>query len=442
MPHLIQIQECSGAPLLPAMPEPYHVVRGDVHVLFVPDGSRLYELPAGTIASDLEGLVRTLGAEPAAPPLRFEEQASALSLNIAQACNLACAYCYADEGRFGGDPQLMPQELAELAISRHLDRTGPTGVSIGFIGGEPLLNRPVLHHSVAYAANLAARRRVPVTFGITTNGALLSSADIELLRSYPFAVTISLDGVRGAHDAVRKTRSGAPSFDAILERVAPLLSNPGRAKIAARVTLTRRFLDVAACVDELAAAGFGEIGFSPLRTSPDSSLCLQDSDWQVLLAAMQHAAARDWARVEGTRDALRFSNFATALKQLYRGASEVLPCRAAAGYVSLSAKGRYYTCHRTVNDDACDLGDAASGPSPEARLRFVSERHVDSQEPCRTCWARYLCGGGCHAEVLQAGRSGCDFIRGWLEHCIAVYPRVLSCRPDLLRTVRIKELPE
>src|SRR2546430_8832907 len=29
--------------------------------------------------------------------------------------------------------------------------------------------------------------------------------------------------------------------------------------------------------------------------------------------------------------------------------------------------------------------------------------------------SRYLCGGGCHAEVLQAGRRGGDYIRGWLE---------------------------
>src|SRR2546426_1054474 len=51
--------------------------------------------------------------------------------------------------------------------------------------------------------------------------------------------------------------------------------------------------------------------------------------------------------------------------------------------------------------------------------------------------ASYLCGGGCHAEVLSAGRSGCDYIRGWLEYCLEFYDRllqemVLRERPDLL----------
>jgi len=257
-------------------------------------------------------------------------------------------------------------------------------------------------------------------------------ADLELLRAHPYAVTISVDGTREAHDALRRTKAGEASYDEVLTRVAPLLSNPGRAKVAARVTLTRNNLDVSACLEELASAGFAEIGFSPLRTGPDPSLCLSGDDWYALLAAMKKAAAEEWTRVSGNRKPLRFSNFATALKQLYRGACEALPCRAAAGYVSLSAEGRYYSCHRTVGNETCGVGDLDSGPSTEARRRFVAERQVDGQEPCRSCWARYLCGGGCHAEVLQAGRDGCNYIRGWLEHCIAMYPEVLSRRPDLL----------
>ena len=39
-----------------------------------------------------------IGAEPMEPPaLR------AISLNVAQTCNMGCGYCYADEGRFGGN---------------------------------------------------------------------------------------------------------------------------------------------------------------------------------------------------------------------------------------------------------------------------------------------------------------------------------------------------
>src|SRR5262249_3634397 len=86
--------------------------------LFVTDRSRIYALPtravraieralaipsddgaAHTLIAALTGIedLRDMSLTPVAPPpLR------SLSLNIAQACNMGCRYCYADEGRFGG----------------------------------------------------------------------------------------------------------------------------------------------------------------------------------------------------------------------------------------------------------------------------------------------------------------------------------------------------
>ena len=83
--------------------------------LFVADGSRLFDADASLFASyrqaieggteAIDGLLREAGlvARPfiddtplAPPPLR------ALSLAIAQKCNLGCTYCYAQQGEFGG----------------------------------------------------------------------------------------------------------------------------------------------------------------------------------------------------------------------------------------------------------------------------------------------------------------------------------------------------
>src|SRR4029077_17120148 len=100
-------------------------------------------------------------------------------------------------------------------------------------------------------------------------------------------------------------------------------------------------------------------------------------------------------------------------------------------YVSVSAQGEYFTCHRTIDDARFSLGSTANGLSLQQRESFLHARNVDRQEPCRTCWARYLCGGGCHAEVLSAGRSGCDYIRGWLEYCLRFYNRALRAFPSL-----------
>jgi uncharacterized protein len=429
---LFQIQLAGESPAPAAAIPEFHVIEGKQRVLLAVNGSRLY-LAGGRL--DDSSLFDEIRALPSGPPVaETMAQPAALSLNIAQSCNLACSYCYAEEGRFGGAPKWMTIETAKQAIRRHIRQAVSKQVSVGFIGGEPLLNRAVLHESVRCAVQEAALRGIAITFGITTNGTLLRDSDLDLFRSYPFAVTVSLDGGRESHDALRPTVHGQGSFEPAIAAIAPLLANPGKARVSARVTVTRKNMDIGAHIAALAAAGFQEAGVSPMRTGPDPELQIAVGDWPALLARMQAAALADWRRANETGGRLRFSNFSTALRQLYRGACNALPCGAAASYVSLSADGRYYTCHRTIGDSKFDLGDLDTGPSRELRTLFAASRAVDRQEPCRSCWARYLCGGGCHAEVMRIGREGCDAIRGWLEFCISLYPEVLAERPDLLRT--------
>ena len=68
-----------------------------------------------------------------------------------------------------------------------------------FSGGEPFVNRALLHACVQYAQQQGARNALDVRFSVTTNGTLLRPGDIALIRAHRFAVTISIDGAaRGA----------------------------------------------------------------------------------------------------------------------------------------------------------------------------------------------------------------------------------------------------
>jgi uncharacterized protein len=427
------VVECTPAP--PWM----HLVPGAKPLVFVVDGSRLYEvspdlfagLEAGdeTILRKFHEDVHGFGPELDAS---FEDLAEpvSLSLNVAQACNLSCSYCYADEGRFGGPARMMEPELALAAIDRLLAGAGGRRVTVGFIGGEPFLNRRLIHQCVEYARGRGRELKTPVGFSITTNATLLTPADLDLMRRHGFSVSVSLDGVGALNDRHRHDRRGSSSERAI-EAVRPLLDDAGSAKVAARVTVPRDDLRVLERVEALTSAGFREVGVSPLRSSAEPGLRLQGQDWPAFLAEMIRAAEAEWDRVRhgGT---WQFSNLAIALKELHRGSSRPLPCGAANGYVSLGADGSYFTCHRTIDDPRHQLGNLATGLDREARSRFLKARHVDRQQPCRSCWARYLCGGGCHVEVLAEGRTGCDYILGWLEYCLGLYDKVLTERPDLL----------
>ncbi|MEH2066439.1 MAG: radical SAM protein [Nostoc sp.] len=420
-------------------PQPwFHLIAGDKPLVFLMGNSQLFEVSPDFFADLANGNPEAIAelratvpsAQAAVSPWHADREPTAISLNLAQSCNLACSYCYADEGRFGGKQRLMSVEVALKTIERLIEQAQGRRVTIGFIGGEPFLNRPTLYRSVEYANELAARHGISVGFSVTTNGTLLNQSDIELLRDNAFAVSVSIDGGATIHDLHRSNHRGKGSFATVVDSLRPLLNNPGRAKIAARSTVTRDDLRVLERVEALSAIGFQEIGVSPLKTSPDPKLAFTSEDWSIFLQEMIRVAEAEWQEVLRGQE-FRFSNLAIALREIHRGSCRPLPCGAADNYVSVSAEGNYFTCHRTIDQDRFALGTFADGPSQVAREEFLQARSVDRQEPCRSCWARYLCGGGCHAEVIASGRHGCDYIRGWLDYCLRYYDRALSKRPEI-----------
>jgi uncharacterized protein len=422
--------------------------RAGEHLLIV-QHSRIFDLPAEIAARfdagepDLMRLADALGATaegeealdlvPAVAP-------QSLSLNVSSACNLACTYCYADRGSFSGvQSRPMDVDTAHAAVDRLLLVADPTKpVTIGFLGGEPFVNRALIHDVVAYAHQRGATLGRDVRFSVTTNATLLRPEDIALLRAHPFAVTVSIDGDALVQDVQRPLRNGRGSFAAVRRCIAPLLDDPGRARVAARATVSREYLDVAAAFASIRVVGFPEVGFAPLRSSPSGG-ALRGDDWSCYLGALVALARLELARAIAGRP-ITLTNFAIALKQLHHGASAPYPCGAGGGYFSVSTEGRWYACHRAIGAPEYELGDNR-GLDRDKRQRFLQQRHVHAQADCRACWVRYLCSGGCHQEAASRTTASCDFIRGWLEFCLASYCELIELRPDYFPALR-RSAPE
>jgi uncharacterized protein len=376
------------------------------------------------------GRNRFIGDEPLAdPPLR------ALSLAVAERCNLGCTY-RAEGGSFGGAARNMPWEVAEASVRRLFAQVERgERVTLAFLGGEPLTNRPVIRHATELAVAIAGGRGVPIGFSITTNGTLLTPDDAEFFERYGFAVTVSLDGVGAVHDRLRPTKGGRATYDKVIANVRPLLARQRRMQVSARVTVTPANLGLRATLDHFIALGFHTVGFSPMLSAPTRRGEMQAPDLDVLLEEMI-ACGREFERRTLAGETYPFANMLTALEEIHRGTHRPYPCGAGAGYFGVSASGGLFACHRFVEDDAGAMGHVSEGVDRERQRRWLAQRMVDRQEPCRSCWARYLCGGGCHYEVIHRGRPACDYIRGWLDYALGAYVRLSAQRPDLpARTV-------
>lgn len=432
--------------------------------LFLADGSRIYDLPEAT-AARLERWTATAhtpaedtslaadlglplwGAAPGVPAPRIDgtpaevPPLSSLSLNVMQACNLSCGHCYADEGRFGGSARAMSRETAFAAVDRLLAEAAPgAGVVVGFMGGEPLLARDLVHDVVRYAVRAGEDSGHAVRFALTTNLTTVRPADAELFAAHPFTVAVSLDGDRAGHDALRRAPGGGSAYDRLREGLAVLARHGRPRHLSARVSVTPYTGRLPDILEHGIGLGFDEVGFAAVVSAPDPAYEIDTAAFSGFLEGMVACGEKALHELSAGRP-YPFGNFQTAMYELHTGGHRPYPCGAGAGYLSASAEGGLYACHRLVDDPDFAMGSLTDGPDRAAREQHLVARHVDRAEPCRSCWARYLCGGGCYHEVSRRGRPGCDYIRGWLDFCLRAYVELTQAAPEFFALPPASDLP-
>ncbi|UFW90529.1 SPASM domain-containing protein [Bradyrhizobium barranii] len=431
----------------PKSPDAHLLKWGDAAQLFLPDGSQLFDIDEA-LAEALDGALQSgdggitlkkllAGLDVLPVPDRCsglpeDRRVRALSLAVAQSCNLGCSYCYAQGGGFGSAPKGMSLETARAAIDLMLGDTRPgERANLAFLGGEPLMGRDVIHDATYYAARRASERGIKLSFSITTNGTLVGERDIELFDKHGFAVTVSLDGAGAAHDRQRPFKGGRGSYARIIERIAPLVERAHRCQVSARVTVTPRNLGLSTMLEELISFGFHSVGFSPMLSAPDAENEMQHDHLVEMLEQMMACGRVFEARtIAGER--YPFLNLLNGLREIHRGTHRPYPCGAGAGYLGVSADGELAACHRFIDAPEGAMGNLADGVDRVRQTAWLEARHVHEQSGCRSCWARYLCSGGCHHETLSRGRPACDFIRGWLHYVIGAYGRLTRARPDFV----------
>lgn len=424
---------------------------GQEHLLWV-DGTKIFDLPEemaqwiddaiaqqgssaelNAFIADLESQFgASIGTQPAQA-----ENIRAISLNIAQHCNLGCKYCYADEGKFGGNSQVMTEEVAKAAVDKLIAENQQSSnphrdIIIGFMGGEPLINRKLLRSITTYAIEKSRVANLKAKFSVTTNATLLNEADAKWFHQHQFQVTVSVDGPKELNDALRPARGELSSYDQLCQGLKWLKAYPP-GHLSGRITVTPQMTDLLPILQHVIAMGFDDVGFAPVLVSPAPDYAFSKGDFQQFLSQM--ILCGEYAKSQLMQNKrFPFSNFETALNELHRGSHRPYPCGAGAGYVSVSAKGDIYACHRLIDDEKWHLGDTQQGLDLERRQAILNRKFVDKQPGCQSCWARYLCGGGCYHEVEQRGRPGCDYIKGWLTFCLQTYATLSASHPDYFVT--------
>jgi radical SAM protein with 4Fe4S-binding SPASM domain len=188
---------------------------------------------------------------------RFGRHHLAVTLFMTHACNLTCSYCY-QSGQLRHAPTMSPEVAARIArmIELQARELQPKEVIVNLFGGEPLVAAAACARVVVDVRDMEPRLGIPVTINCCSNGSLIASLADSPVTKLPNGFGITLDGTRRTHDAVRKERSGAGSYDRIMSGI-KLLSSRG---LHVGVRIHTNHLDgpgLLEVLDDLAAAGMG-----------------------------------------------------------------------------------------------------------------------------------------------------------------------------------------
>jgi uncharacterized protein len=135
-------------------------------------------------------------------------------------CNINCSYCYLPDRN---NKHVLEQSTVTRLFSE-LFASGWTAPQLTVIwhAGEPLVVPPAFYREAFATIERLRPPTVEVRHAFQTNGMLIDAEWCALFRDWKVGVGVSLDGPRELHDANRKTRSGAGTFDRTLAGIRTL----------------------------------------------------------------------------------------------------------------------------------------------------------------------------------------------------------------------------
>ncbi len=356
-----------------------------------------------------------------------ETVVKALCLHIAHDCNLACKYCFAEEGEYHGRRALMSLETGKKALDFLVANSGNrVNLEVDFFGGEPLMNWQVVKDLVAYGRSLEEPNHKKFRFTLTTNGVLLDDEVMEFANREMANVVLSIDGRREVHDRMRPHRGGQGSYGEIVPKFQKLAESRNQMNYYVRGTFTRYNLDFAEDVVHLADLGFEQISVEPVVAEPSDDYALREEDIPGLLAEYDRLAAELLERRKAGRP-VNFFHFMIDLEGGPCVAKRLSGCGSGTEYLAVTPWGDLYPCHQFVGKEEFRMGSVDEGVTrTDLRDEFKS-CNVYAKEKCRDCFAKFYCSGGCaansynfHGNINDAYDLGCELQRKRIECAIMI----------------------
>ena len=351
----------------------------------------------------------------------------ALCLHVAHACNLACRYCFAEEGEYGvgrsnranSNDILMSFDVGKRALDFLVANSGNRcNLEVDFFGGEPLLNWEMIKELVSYGRSLEKKHHKNFRFTLTTNGILLTEEMFAFINQEISNVVLSIDGRREINDRMRPLHDGSGSYDLIINPFIQLAESRKQINYYIRGTFTRENLDFTEDFNHLADLGFKQISIEPATSLTESvnrtpgnpsNFSIRKEDLHYIFSEYDRLAVEIINRREKGQP-INFFHFMIDLTGGPCVAKRLSGCGAGTEYLAVTPWGDLYPCHQFVGQPKFLMGNLKDGITAIHVYDQFKSTTIYTKPKCYDCFAKFFCSGGCvaNAHKLHGSLNDCD----------------------------------
>lgn len=338
-------------------------------------------------------------------------------LVLTNSCNLACSYCYAAQGGYGKECINKITQSQIMQMLHFLERQFPEGVGqIQFFGGEPLLEPKAIKYISSYMDSSPLFKETEKT--MVTNGTVINTSVIEMLKKHNILVTISVDGTKKYHDLFRTFKiNGAGSYSLIIHNIKRFLSAGIQTSI--QFTINKQMVadyGKGLLNPEEIAESFAGLGISYIHLAPVIDTCNGEFAFDRyhkalllrfqsdLMSAFRHHHIQDSKTVE-------------AYSFLTRKLCNKGYCGAGLDEITIDINGDIYPCFMFINNEDFLLGDTINGITNFSLLEEIENNTKNKNKRCVSCPVKDTCNMCIGANYIENGdihepaRTACAFHR-------------------------------
>jgi uncharacterized protein len=351
-------------------------------------------------------------------------------------CNLRCPYCFQDHMRtnpkFAHLLRMMRRDVVDrffkamptLEAFHGVPVEAPRQRSIGFFGGEPLLeqNRPLVEYIINKALSLSEAK-----FAAVTNGTDLHSYRDLLGQERLSVLQITLDGPPREHDKRRIYEDGSGSFERIARNITMALDLGVHIDVRANID-HHNIHDLPELADEIIKQGWD--AYNNFRaytavihanngiTDPKTTFTSWELDKALTRMREEYPGLTVIDRPDDTlkRQAHQILSNSNAVSDPFAFMRSTF-CSAHDGMYLFDAFGDMYACWERTGDPKIRIGCVDKEGNVvfnEKMLTMWRSRNVTTNDICRKCRYALSCGGGCAVlAVAQRGEFFTNFCDGY-----------------------------